>query len=506
MRRVAAFASLFLGAALMPLLSACGGGGGGGSGIAERSLYWGVPLLGETLESGPTTIGLRTLENDGVTVTLLGYRPDGTPYTGPVMVELDGLDEAHLSASSALGGDVPDGGWVLVTSTSDALEVFFEVEHAPEVETSRASQLPDLAAPPPVNRAGLTVHFLTQAIHVSNASGAANLITVVPFEEPGGDPGLPPIEHPPVPILFAPFETKVFDADGLSGVTGFVGSFAFEAPFPFFVAAIEDFVAFDVQTSLEVREDLMPSRVTSTVALRFGREDGPIADNWFDFVLVARNDSEDVETVTVESIYDELGTPLLDSARVISLDPHESRVEGTDGLLFGDVLGDVFLETGVRWVQVRVTHGPETNVSFRQFDPAGLAYAMTLKDVPEGHVFDVADLQGAFPDLLDVIVVSNPTDDEISVDVSALIPEPEGFDASPLLLETLVLAPRTIQVIVVDGTFLDRDLEPVSFVGFRLTSISPFGVTAHRERRGGVDLITYLTPRLVANHEVAVDY
>jgi len=170
------------------------------------------------------------------------------------------------------------------------------------------------------------------------------------------------------------------------------------------------------------------------------------------------------------------------------------------------VLGDVFLAPGLLHLHVRVTTSPEVNVSFRQFDPEALAYVMTLKAVPEGHVFDVADLQGTLPSLLDVIDVTNPTDSEIAVNVSVLIPEPEGFDASPLPLQTLFLPPRSIARVVVDGTFFNRDLEAVPFVGYRFTSLAPFAVTPFRERRSGVDLVVHLSPKCVGNHEVAGDY
>jgi hypothetical protein len=389
---------------------------------------------------------------------------------------------------------------------SRRVEVFFDLDDSPETETARASKIGDVLAPPPFTRVGLTTHLQTDTIQISNATGGANAITVTPFEEPQSDPELPPVEHPSFVLGFAGFETKTFDPDGLSGVSGFVGSFRFEAATPFFVASDEDFLSLDVQSPVQTRITKSPDQIASSVALRFGRETTSFGTNYWDFAFLMRNDDDEDQSVTITKIFDADGNVILDVPRIVVLAPHESRVEESTGALFGDLFGDVLVAPGLRQVQIEAVLTARVDTSFRQFDAAALGWSMTQRTIPQGHVFDVADVQGTFPAIFDVLQVMNPNDSEIVVDITALVPEPEDFDASPLLLTTLTLPPRTTQTFVLDGEFVNRDLEVVPFLGLRATSLAPFGLTSYRERRDGADLIVYITPRLVANHEVAGDY
>src|SRR5262245_22501319 len=124
----------------------CGSGGGGSGGVDAGPIYWAVPLV--TDSSRPTLVLLRNLVNTSAVATLQGYRPSGLPYSGPVVVTLDGFDEHSLAIDDALGGDTPAGGWILVTTPSRLVEVGFDVDIPGKVasESARAWPLPDLAA------------------------------------------------------------------------------------------------------------------------------------------------------------------------------------------------------------------------------------------------------------------------------------------------------------------------------------------------------------------------
>jgi hypothetical protein len=486
-------------------LSGCGGGGGGGGqGIDLRALFWGVPFVPSG--SGRTMfVGLRNLETDATTVTLQGYMPDGTSYTGPVTVDLDGNDELHLSANAALGGDTPAGGWILVNTPSERVEVFFDVRQPStlEGEAARAVRLGDLAGAPAATSAGLTTTFETRLIQISNATGAAKTVRVTPFEEPLGDPSDSPIEHPSVDLAFAPFETKTFDPDGLSGITDFFGSFFFSSTDPFFVAAEED-LSFDAQVALETRFVSVSDNFLADVGVQFGREVTPFGDNVFDFALLARNDSDEPQSFTVQSIHDAGGFPILTTPRVVTLDAHESRVESTTGELFGDLFGDPFLFGGVQLAHILLNIPVEVDVSFRQFDPISLIYKATFRPIPIGHVFEASDVRPDVPGRFEWMVVMNPTSNEVEAEVSVLIPEPEGFEASAIPLMTVLLPPNGAQKILLqDLDLVNRDGDPVTFTGVRLSSLAALGVFFFEEQRTGTDLVVLMTPRVTANLEDA---
>src|SRR5438105_12470660 len=140
MRRLAAVAAI-------GTLTACGHGGGGG--VAPSSVDWEVPYVPSSA-SRTMTVCLRNVSIGGASATLQGYKPDGSLYTGPVTVILDGNDEDCISVSTALGGDVPAGGFVLVHTPSASVEVGFNVAEPGKVaeESSRAWPLGDLSPPP----------------------------------------------------------------------------------------------------------------------------------------------------------------------------------------------------------------------------------------------------------------------------------------------------------------------------------------------------------------------
>src|SRR5262245_27501412 len=81
---------------LATTLASCGGGLGNAGDIAERSVFWGIPFVPSSIER-QLMIGVRNLDDDGTSVALQGYKPDGTPYSGPFFVNLDGLDETHVA-------------------------------------------------------------------------------------------------------------------------------------------------------------------------------------------------------------------------------------------------------------------------------------------------------------------------------------------------------------------------------------------------------------------------
>src|SRR5207237_4688674 len=112
-----------------------------------------------------------------------------------------GFDEHALDVSDALGGDTPNGGWILATTPNGRVEVAFDVDVPGKLasEAARAWPLPDLVAPPPTWSQGLTITSEATRLQVGNATAAPIVVTVTAYREPA-DPLLPPDASTPAPI------------------------------------------------------------------------------------------------------------------------------------------------------------------------------------------------------------------------------------------------------------------------------------------------------------------
>ena len=497
MRRhgIARVASLFVFAFAM---TACGNGGGG-SGLVAGPADWGIPFLPDST-SFSMRVHLRNLDNGGATVTMQGYMPSGLAYPGPVTVTLDGDDERAFSISTALSGATPAGGWLHVTTPSRRVEVGFNVEEPsfPAEESARAWPLGDLLLPPPSTFAGLTLSNATDFINVSNATATPVVLTVTAYREPASDPLLPPIVSTPPPISLAPFETKTFSASGITGVAGFIGNVTFTGATPFF-AAEQEALAFDGQPLA------VPTTRLWYTSLLFGTEtSGP--DSFEDFVILARNDSDSSRTVSVNQIRTSDGGVILASPRSIILAPHESRIVTTQQPPFDDLFGDA---TGAPFLHVWMEYSapPEVAVSFRQFNPLTNTDTMTVHAHPVGHVFHTLDVFPS-PTLLSgtrtITTVINPFGSEISVDVFAVIPQPDGFDSGFDLLTTLTIPARSSIDFSPDGAvYLDRDGGATPLIGLRFNSNSPFSVAGERVTLSAFDIVLTRSPLLVRDFDDA---
>jgi hypothetical protein len=497
--RIATLAGL----ALCLLAAGCGGigGGGGGDGTADGPLAWGVLFL-PTDGDDEMIVGLRNEDTDGTTVTLQGYKPDGTPYSAPIVVTLDGLDEERIRVGNAIGGGAPEGGWISVLTPSRRVEVYWTT-HLPgklAEEATRAFPAPEPIPSPYLM--GLTATPETDTIQITNPTGLAILVAVTAYREPGGDPLDPPIASTPAPIALAPFETKLFTPDGLSGIGGFVGSFQFASPDPFLGGTRED-LAFDTgraQVSIETR--------LVEVSVNFGRDVGVglgEVDTFWDFAMVARNDRDEPQTFTITQFRDEFGS-LIPSPITVLLDSFESRVITTLDEPLSDFLPFVLTAAGLQrlWMEVSVPAGMD--LTFRQFDPVAFEANMTQRPVKIGHVFTVMDVRPqpiVGLGIRTTISLVNPNTVAMEVTPEVQIAEPEGFDGTGVLFPPVILPPRTRVDWTPDGAvYVDRDGEPVDFVSIRFFSPSPFYVTGWRERRTGPDgLILMLSPQVIRNLE-----
>ena len=488
-----------LAACLVAALSFAGcGGGGSGGGVDPGPTYWAIPLLADS--SRPTLIFARNLLSSGASVTFQGYREDGLPYSGPVTVVLDGFGEHSLAVTDALGGDAQDGGWILVTTPTMRVEVGFEVSIPGKnaLEAARAWPLPDLVAPPPSWTAGLTVTSEATRLQVGNATALPIVVAVTAYREPA-DPLLPPIVSTPAPIALAPFESKTFSPDGLSGIGGFVGSFSFSSSAPIF-AAIEEDLAFGPSPQVQIESRIME------IAVDWGQETFVPAESWTDFAVVLHNDQDRASGVTFQRVDFDSGTPLLLAPRTVGLAAHESRVITTRDFPFDDILGDPTLQPSLLHLSVEITVAGGVELSFRQFDPVALSHNMTARPHALGHVFETL---GVFPSPgvpaaeRYFASILNPNDGPIDVTVSSVIPQPDDFDAGPIVLTVVTLAAHERIDFSPDGfVYLDRDGIATSLVGFRFTSPRPFAVTGRHEVRVG-GFIAMLSPLLVRNHEDA---
>jgi len=480
--------STWLGITVAVLCAACGGSGGGGSGVSAGPLYWGVPFVA----SGAATtmvVGLRNVDSQGTTATLQGYRPDGTPYTGPVSVNLGGTSEERLSVSEALGGDTPAGGWILASTPTGAVEVYFAVviPVLTAEETSRAYALDDLAVPLTSYEDGVDVTNRTTSIQISNASGAATTITVTPYAEPL-NPLDPPVAGTPQALPFAAYETQTFTPDALAGTLLFRGSFFLSAATPF-VAAGEEDLAYAVSRKSSNGRNV-------SAGLSFGRDPLPVATSYLDFAMVVRNDADVTRILTITQIVSANATTILPAPRNVTLAPHEERVIGTLDAPFDDIFGDITTFGSFVRFRIEMQVPSEIDVSFRQFDPDFLDYNMTVVPSPTGHVFDVSDVLPQLTlttGLRTFSSILNRSNAEITVYAEALITQPPGFDGVASPITTLTVPANSRLDFSPDGVlYRDRDNVVTPVIGLRFRSGASFSVTGWRERR------SIVTTRLVS--------
>ena len=447
-------------------------------------------------------VGLQNLDGGGATVTFQGYLPNGTPYTGPVAVNLEGLEVRVFDVGDALGGDAPQGGWIEASTPSGRVDVFSETQRfgGDAVEASPAVPLPDLLVPPPLTSGAIAAHAFTSANQVSDASGLANPVTVTVYEEPA-DPLLPPVAGAPFALVppLAPFETRLLDPDTLSGVIGFTGSFAFQSAQPFFAAGRVDSgsaLADEAWTEVPTASD----SVTSIVALRFGREPAGSFDNVYDFALSLVNAGDAARTVTLGEVRLDDGTPLETAPRTISLAAHESREIATTEPPFDDLFGDPFATTFLRraWIEVSAPAGVSAN--FFEFDASQGAFLSTARPMAIAHQFAA---MGVFPqpstNALErtFFTITNPGANPLTVNVRALVPV-AGRDADEILLPPMVVPGFGQSVFTPDGV---PSLSDIPVLGHLFTSNGPFSTSGWRERRTASELVIFVTPVIVDSGE-----
>lgn len=473
-------------------VAGCGGAGGGG-GVADGPASWAIPFV-PTTGASSLFVGLRNLDDSSTTVSVTGYRPDGTAYALPLAVTIDGQGEEILSLSDAIGGVAAAGGALLVSTPSRHVDVYFDVE-IPVIDAadaSRAFALPDLSAPPPGPfRTGVNATTLTTAIQLGNASGALANVTVTAYEEDPLDPLAPPTSTAVVLAPFAAGESRVYTPAALSGIPGFTGSFLVESPAPVFAASQESSqsLAYDV-----------PRVATKTrnvaVALLYGRDNQTIAPTFLDFALVARNDNDGPATLTITRIAREDGFALYSGVRSIPLEAHESRVVTTTDAPFDDLFGDVLLASTFQRISLELSVPAGVDVGLREFEPQALVALTSFTPCPYGHSVVVSDVfpSAVLPSSVRTFAsVVNPSNAAITVTYEALVPQPSGFDAAPQALGTLSIPAHGRVDVSPDGlVFVNRDLVAVDYVGLRFRSSAPVCVTAWRATRSGTNAVQTL--------------
>jgi hypothetical protein len=471
------------------LVAACSGGGSHGSGLSEGSVDWGIPFVPDSLGRS-MLVSFHNLDFHSTTATYQRYLADGSLLGGLVAVDLDGDDE-HVVAIPGTSG-----GWIRVATPSRQVEVGFSVSDTSKGadEASRAWPLGDLAAPPASIVATVTVTTETTRLQLVNATGIATVVTPTAYAEPL-NPLDPPVASTPAPIVLAPFESITFPPSLLLGV-GQVGAIRFDAATPIFCAAEED-LAFDGVPPL------VRAGRTVQADVRFGLDHAAPA-RYTDFVLVVRNDATVARAVVVNSVYRADGTAiLLTGPRVIALAPHESRTLSTLDYPFDDLFGDATLASYLTTARIELSLPEEVEATFRQFDPVFPGDAMTIVPSPEGHTFDVLQVDPSIllpSDTRTFIVLHNPNAASLSVVVSSLVPQPAGFDAAPIAIETVTIPAHGFVEWTPDGrgAYRDRDGVARAFIALRITCNTSFAVTGRREVRSiATGFLQELSPTVV---------
>lgn len=481
-------------AVLSLALSACGGGGGsGGSGFEEGPADWGVPFVPASA-SRTMTLCLRNLESDATTATVTVHAGDGSIVTGGP-IALDGDDQETFFVPTAAGG------WVHVATPSRRVEVEFRVDDDGAVasEASRGWPLGDLAAPPPSTSARATILPETDLVQVVNASGAVTLVTATAWV-PGASASSPWVAVPLAPIPLDAFAAATLSPAALTGTPGFFGAVELTAPTPLFVATEEGPLAFDGAPHVVARD-----RDGMVVV-----EHGPVTASpasWTDFAVLLRNDADDARTVVLADVRAADGTQILLAPRTIELVARETLTLGTMDAPFDDLFGDVLSALSLTRATLRFQVPEDVEVSLRQFDPVSLVHVATLRPAPAAHVADAlhVDPQPTLPSLVRTWVhVVNPGSSTITVAVSAVVPQPDGFDAAITPIVSLEIPAHQTARWSPDGlSFVDRDLASVPVIGVRLTSPAPFHVSGWGEETTSLGLRLLLRPVIVRSHDDA---
>lgn len=483
-----------LGLVLAVGLWGCGGGGGGGGGGPDAGpVHWGVPFLTAS-GSQRLYVTFHNLSPSDATATLTPYAYDGTPG-GVGAVALDGYDSQTLVFVGA-----PTTAWFLVTTPSREVEVSYAHTDpsGPVDEAARACPLGDLGAPPPTTTQSVAVTLDATSLRVTNASGAANVVTATAWASPA--PGSDAVAGTSVPVALDPFETTFLDPSTFG--TGFLGTVSFTSASPFFVTVVEgaNDLAFDGVPPVTRRDRILHTDVA------FGL-DHAVPNAYNDFALILTNTSGSARQVELRQVRRTDGTAILLAPRSIGLGAHETRVVATTDAPLADLFGDATLAATLVRARLELFVPDDVDVSVRQFDPLVLLHLGTTRPQPSGHVVDVMGV--LTEELLDVdarqwITVHNPNALEITVNVGVIVPQPDGFDAAPTPIATLTIPANGFVDLSPDGVaYLDRDAFAVDFVALRCTGANAFAVTGRRETRAANGVLTRWSSLITRSHDDA---
>lgn len=485
-RAVAALVSL--------VLAACGGGGSGSDdGFEPGPADWGVPFLPASA-SRAMRVSLRNLDADATTAAVTFYRADGTAFTGGALT-LDGEDHETFLAPSE------PGGWAHVATPSRRVEVGFTLDDDPSVssESSRAWPLGDLGAPPPTTVARVTITSETTLVQVVNAGAAATVVGATAWV-PGPTPSSPWEAVALAPIPLAAHAAASLTPAALTGTPDFFGAVELTSATPVFVATEEGPLALDGVPKVVARD-------RDAVAVV---QHGPLPSSpasWTDFAMLLRNDADDPRTVVLQDVTRADGSQILLATRTIELAARETLGIATTVPPFDDLFGDATTALSLTTATVRVLAPDDVDVSFRQFDPVSLIHVATVRPAPTAHVADVLQVapEPLLPSLARTYLsVHNPGLTSITVNLSAVVPQPDGFDAALEPLEAVdVPAGQTVTWSPDGRTFLDRDLDVVPWIGVRATSPAPFHLLGRSEERSATGLLLLLRPAIVRSHDDA---
>lgn len=470
-----------------------GGGGGGGGGLDAGPVHWGVPFV-TAAGSQRLYVTFHNLSPSNATATLTPYAYDGTPG-GVGAVALDGYDSQTLVFVGT-----PTTAWFLVATPSAEVEVSYAHTDpsGPVDEASRACPLGDLGAPPPTTTQSVAVSLDATSIRVTNATGAANVVTATAWASPS--PGTDAVAGTSVPVALDPFETTFLDPSTFG--SGFLGTVVFTSPSPFFATVVEgaNDLAYDGVPPVTRRDRFLETDVS------FGL-DHAAPNTYNDFALILTNTAGSARQVELRQVCRFDGTAILLAPRSISLGAHETRVVATTDAPLADLFGDATLAATLLRARLELFVPDDVDVSVRQFDPLILLHLGTTRPQPAGHVVDAMGV--LTEELLDVnarqwITVHNPNAVEITVNVGVIVPQPDGFDAAPTPIATLTIPANGFVDLSPDGVaYLDRDGFAVDFVALRCTSASAFAVTGRRETRTAGGVLTRWTSIITRSHDDA---
>lgn len=498
---------LMLALALLPL-GACGGSGDDLDDLLDFFFGPDVFALAVFDDGSSKTLFLRNVSNQDAAV-----RIQTVPLTVPTDVVIPARGQLRIPVSSFgliegfLIVDSNDPATGNPIATTGLVEPFiFAQRTGPDGEQIYGAVLH-------MQKALAPVFPLTDRVMLVNRTAIAGNFDVLKY---GATDGIQPVLLGSETVFVGADSFVNIDFSEIAGQFG-VGHIRVNPPGPgyrFTLAAHQDEdLVHDVDDAIRGDSRLLNQGGTPQAEMMFEYGRDNVTGGFSDFHILVSNPTDQDSAFSVNSIYDEFGTPIKTTPRLLLLGPNQSRLLATTlnlsrGLQvnephpFAEHFGDVFLATSMVRFRMNVSTGNNLIVSGVQFDPTSLAFQSSVRPTAIRRVYSVSmhDLQSSLASTTENWAwLSNPTSNPINVQVRAFTRGDQGVeDATEYMLPGFTIAPFSIHRFRGDGLGLKEQpnapaLSDVPDLRFFFSSNAAYGVRSVRIQRDPQGLIEMMS-------------